>query len=118
MKIQGVIGLAEREYIGIYDGAYQWIHFKYMIGIQEGGVVRDYKTGETYKYIPRDKDGFLMTKPSNLEEGNRYIVEVEMPRLKRNYKHRRELDNFINKSIFFNEEYKNLKAIKPKQLIK
>lgn len=120
MTYQGVVGIAVREYLGFYDGTSTWRHKRYVVGVEDEGIVRDYKSGKVYEnFICRSEDGVLQTREEYLNIGESYAVEVIIPGLEngKNYSST-QLDKIIQRSNFFTDNYKNMAPLKVKRMIK
>lgn len=109
MKYQGVkeiVGLSVREYLGVRDGTDAWVHIKYAIGVIVDNAVYDYRSGQQYDFIGRDKDGSLNTYRSNIKIGNVYAVQDNVIRLSDSKKYSDyDIERIIRNSGFFGEEY-------------
>jgi len=120
MRYQGVLLLSVRTYLGVCDGVDTWQYLEHIVGIEENGKVKDYKTGEEYDLINRDERGNMLISRAEIKKGHTYAVEAFFSEFNKNKTyHGIQIDYYIKHCNLFSDEYKNIKKVKRgKMLIK
>ena len=120
MKYQGVFVLSIRTYLGFYNGADEWMHKRYVVGIEnKDGKLTDYKTGEIYDFVARNEKNRMKLTREDTEIGKDYAIDAMVEFFDKNeFYSSKMINKFIINSNLFSEEYKGHTKTKNKIMIK
>lgn len=110
MEYRGVLELQIRTYEGVMDGIECWTFNKYAIGIITDEGIYDYKTGEEYDVIFQQENLKFNATKDQLERGKTYGLAFYPQRISLNSYRNVPIDKYVKRSVFYEEEYKKMKA--------